>query len=233
MALQLFRSRIGFPERRSRRVRLLGVDTVQFAPRPPSDGRSRADGFVVGYCGRFDAEKGVLDLVQAVRSARGRLARPVKLRLMGRSAYRDPLDQELSALSRQADWLELLPPVPNAQVPQFLRGLDVFVLAARILEDHQEHDAHALLEAMACGVPSIGTRSGIIPEIIGDGTGILVEPQQPDELAAAILALLTDESLRSRLAAAGRSKAEAEFSLEATARRKSEALREIWNEHGK
>ncbi|MCH9050398.1 MAG: glycosyltransferase, partial [Proteobacteria bacterium] len=89
-----------------------------------------------------------------------------------------------------------------------------------VLPDHEEHDAHALLEALATGVASIGARSGIIPEILGDGSGLLVEPGSPDSLAAALSTLAGDEILRDSLGRRGRKKAIESFSLEAIARRK-------------
>src|SRR5262249_7363262 len=61
-----------------------------------------------------------------------------------------------------------------------------------------------VLEAMACGVPVIATDCpGGQHEIVGDECGILVAPASETELAAAILKMLTDSSLRSRFAAAG------------------------------
>src|SRR6185312_4832206 len=62
------------------------------------------------------------------------------------------------------------------------------------------------VEAMACGVPLVGTTGGAVPEVIGqDGvTGLLVPPGDPSALAAAIGRALDDPDLRDRLGAAGR-----------------------------
>jgi glycosyltransferase involved in cell wall biosynthesis len=58
------------------------------------------------------------------------------------------------------------------------------------------------LEAMACGTPLVATTAGALPEVVG-GAGLLVPPDDPDRLAAALGRLLTEPDLRADLAAAG------------------------------
>lgn len=76
----------------------------------------------------------------------------------------------------------------------------------------------ALMEAMAAGVPVISTTTGGIPELVVDGTGILVPPGDPLALADAIERLTRDPAFRRRLGAAGRKRIEDAFSLEAVCR---------------
>jgi glycosyltransferase involved in cell wall biosynthesis len=65
-----------------------------------------------------------------------------------------------------------------------------------------------LLEAMACQVPVVATRSGGIPEIIEDGkTGLVVDRDDPHALAEAILTLIENENLRDSMGKAGRQRA--------------------------
>jgi glycosyltransferase involved in cell wall biosynthesis len=65
---------------------------------------------------------------------------------------------------------------------------------------------------MAMGVPVIGTTISALPELITDGeTGLLVEPDEPEALSLAMLRLLTDTDLRSRVIPAARSKVEQDF----------------------
>ena len=71
------------------------------------------------------------------------------------------------------------------------------------------------LEAMACGTPVIAARAGTLPEVVGDD-GVLVDPDDPDALTAAIDHLAEDTALRSSLGAAGRARA-ATFSWDRTA----------------
>jgi len=53
---------------------------------------------------------------------------------------------------------------------------------------------------MACGVPVVATRVGGVPDLLANGSGILVEPRSPDALAGAVRLVLTDSVLRERLA---------------------------------
>ena len=69
-----------------------------------------------------------------------------------------------------------------------------------------------LVEAMACGTPVVGSRVGGIPYVIRDGTdGLLVPPGDPDRLGKALVTLLGDAELGSRLGAAGREAAVARW----------------------
>jgi len=82
--------------------------------------------------------------------------------------------------------------------------LDVYLVASR-----QEGGPKALLESMATGVPLVTTRVGQAPEIVSDGeSGLLVDVDDVDALAAAVLRIYTDAELRGRLRAAGRPTAE-------------------------
>jgi glycosyltransferase involved in cell wall biosynthesis len=76
------------------------------------------------------------------------------------------------------------------------------------------------IEAMACGVALVATTGGALPEVVGtDGeTGLLVPPDDPGALAAAIGRLLDDDELRSRLGAAGRERVLGRFTWQVTAK---------------
>ena len=77
-----------------------------------------------------------------------------------------------------------------------------------------------LLEAMAHGLPCIGTKVGAMPEIIADGeTGLLVPPVDASALADALERLLTNHDVRRRMGLAGRSRLEEQFTWNRTVRR--------------
>lgn len=177
----------------------LGVDGLLFRPGCPSAGSGAC---VVGYCGRMEPEKGVIDLVEAVERCVGSGSN-VRLELVGSGS----LDDHLAILAASRSWLVLHGAVPGHKIPDFMRRLDLFVLAARVLADHEEHDAHALREALASRVATIGTRSGVIPDLLSDGTGLLVDAGDPAALAGAIQSLVSDPEMRQRLARTGWEKA--------------------------
>lgn len=198
----------------------LAVDLEDFRPNGRRRGRDRV---VIGYCGRLAAHKGLGELVKAVESARRESGVELELALLGCG----PLSSWLEELRADRPWLSVSAAVPNREVAEFLSSLDVFVMPSRILEDHEEHDGHALVEALAAGVPAIGTRSGIVEEILRDGTGFLVAPGSPGELSRAITALALDPGLRDELSRRGRSAAERRFSLAVVAARKVEILQRV------
>ena len=183
------------PERFSERVRVVhnGVDTTMFR-RPGPMGRG--DLLRVMFVGRMVHEKGADVLVEAVR----RLGRAdIRLVLVGSAGFDPsaaPDDYERGvreaghALKRPA---EVLPFVPRRQVARLLQGADVAVVPSRWPEPF----ALTALEGMAAGAVVVGSRIGGIPEAMGDA-GILVRPDDPDDLAEALAALAADEAYRVR-----------------------------------
>jgi glycosyltransferase involved in cell wall biosynthesis len=200
----------------------IGVDADNFSPahppRPIDPGRA-----VIGYAGRLEPHKGIEDLIEAVEHCRSTWLIDLQLEVCGVGSLTGALEK----LAQSRAWLSLRGLVPNGEVPDFLRGLDVFVLPARILPDHQEHDAHALLEALACGLPCIATRSGINTELLGDGTGLLVEPQRPTELSDAIRQLVRNVDRRRELSARARARALTDFDNHRLATRKADFFEKV------
>ena len=123
-------------------------------------------------------------------------------------------------------WLTVLDSVPHALVADFLKGIDMFAMPSRILRHHVEHDAHALLEAMATGIPCIGAASGAIVDVL-PGAGLVVPPEESRELAGAVLKLLENEPLRLELGRAGRERVVNDYSLHAVADRYADVYRQI------
>ncbi|MCP9487442.1 MAG: glycosyltransferase family 4 protein [Gaiellaceae bacterium MAG52_C11] len=122
-----------------------------------------------------------------------------------------PERERLEALARARE-VRLLLPGRVGDVAAVLRRADMLVHPAR-----WEGFGLALLEAMLCGLPVVATRVSSIPEIVVDGeTGLLVAPDDPAALAAALARVLADpEELGDR----GRARARADFSVAAMAER--------------
>jgi glycogen(starch) synthase len=88
--------------------------------------------------------------------------------------------------------------------------------AVCVLPSVWENFPYALLEAMACGVPAIGTLTGGLPELIEDGvSGLIVPPADATALTGALCRLLQDSQLRQRMGRAARQRVEERFSVEA------------------
>lgn len=100
-------------------------------------------------------------------------------------------------------------------IPAFLAGLDVAVLSSRA-----EGMSNAVLEYMAAGRAIVATAVGANPRLIEDGVhGLLVPPDDPGRLAAAVIGLLRDPARAARLGAAARRRARECYGREAMVRR--------------
>jgi glycosyltransferase involved in cell wall biosynthesis len=202
----------------------LGLDAALFAPPSVETPRKdSSDEFVVGYVGSLSVHKGIETLVRSVEALRTQTTRPVRLALAG------PLrDESLRPLLESRPWISVAPPMSNEEVAAFLPTLDTFVMPSLILPDHEEHDAQALVEAMAVGLPCIGSRSGIISEIIEERfSGLLFEPEDEAALTGLLATLADDASLRSRLGRNARRRAVALAALPTLAQRRSMTYRHV------
>jgi glycosyltransferase involved in cell wall biosynthesis len=107
------------------------------------------------------------------------------------------------------DRVHFLGPVPHGELPAVLRASDVFLLTT----EPPESFGIVLIEAMATGLPVIATDYPGVRAVVDDGTGLLVERGDPGAVAAA-LRRMSDAGAdgRLRIGAAGRAKAEREWS---------------------
>lgn len=175
-----------------------GIDTARFAPAASPAPRS-ALGPTVGVLTRLDARKGLPHLLRAMAQIRSDL--PEARLLIGGEG------EDRSALEREAHSLGLTGRVDFVgtvnDTAQFYRRLDLFVLPSL-----DEAFGLVVLEAMAAGLPVVGTRVGGIPEILQDGAqGRLVAPADSQALAGAIRQLCQDPIRRSQMAEQARRRA--------------------------
>ncbi|WP_406068160.1 glycosyltransferase [Micromonospora sp. NBC_01638] len=138
----------------------------------------------------------------------------------------DPYARRLRALAEScgvADRVHLVGAVPREEMGRWYRSADLLVAAP-----WYEPFGLTPLEAMACGVPVVGTAVGGIRDTVVDGTtGDLVPARDPHALATAIQGLLDDRIRRFAYAAAARERARARYSWAATAERLVEVYSEV------
>jgi phosphatidylinositol alpha-1,6-mannosyltransferase len=122
---------------------------------------------------------------------------------------------ELAALKKLAaelgvtERVRFLANVPDSDLPGLYNCAEVYLGLSRLMSQRVEGFGISLLEAGACGIPVVATRTGGIPEAVRDGeSGILVDPDQPGQVVATLRTLLNDRSLAGRLGAGGRSAVE-------------------------
>lgn len=196
--------------------RLEGLDAhVVYCPvelDPPAVSAPWPDGDkpIVGFIGRIEPRKGVMDLVAAAPAIRAAGARVV---IVGDDPYE--ADSRYVAQVRAASDVEQAGWVDGAA--GLMRHLDVLVAPS-----HQEPFGTVLAEAMAVGTPVVATRVGGLAEVVEDGvTGRLVEPGDPVALAAAVREVL---GRRAEMGAAAQAHAQ-QFGADAYADRVEELIR--------
>jgi glycosyltransferase involved in cell wall biosynthesis len=180
-----------------------GVDLARF--RPTSRPRSRHSGKVRCLAvARLVERKGIGDLIQAIASLeRGRY----ELEIVGAG----PDEQRLKELARQlgvSDEVIFAGSVDRAAIPARYRNADLFVLAP-----WGEAFGNVFAEALASGLPIVGSTVGGIPEVVEHGkNGFLVPPREPRALAAAIRHLADHPEIRADIGRWNRAQAEANLS---------------------
>ena len=174
------------------------VDLGRFHPVGPAERTGTAArlgialGVPVAICvARFDPVKGVDVLIDAWREVTSALP-TANLLLLGDGPLRGTLEARVQSLGLGASVRFL---GYQSDVESFLHAADVCVVPSR-----NEGLSLAAIEAMASGLPVVATRVGGLPEVVSDGeTGLLAEPENPAALASAMIRVLSDSALRSRL----------------------------------
>jgi glycosyltransferase involved in cell wall biosynthesis len=133
-----------------------------------------------------------------------RSGQAVRCTLVGDGPLRGDLERQRDDLGLTSS-VELLGRRTSPEVRALLQECDVFVLpSVRTADGMMEGIPVALMEALASGRPAVASRLSGIPELVEDGvTGLLVPPEDPAALAAALARLAADEQLRRALADAG------------------------------
>ncbi len=153
----------------------LGVDTEIFSPQRRVRDLRRDLGLpantrLLVYAGRFAGEKNI----HILHGALARLGAPYHLLLIGGGRREQPA-ANVSVLPYRRDSVELA---------EWLASADALVHAGS-----NETFGLVVLEAMACGLPIVGTRAGAIPEFVDENVGMLAAPHDANSMAEAITAL--------------------------------------------
>jgi glycosyltransferase involved in cell wall biosynthesis len=173
-----------------------GVDPDLFAPGPASSNGPP----VIGFISRLVEEKGVFVLLEAL----GQLPGDWRLHVIGSG----PLEAQARQRAAELGFAERITwerGVASTLIPERLRSFSLLVQPSLTRRNWKEQFGRALMEAMACGVPVVGSASAEIPNVVGDG-GLLVQEGDPLALRQAIARLLDDAALRAELGRRGRAR---------------------------
>jgi len=203
------------------KVMPMGVDTQRFSEAPAHNGNSEQ---VVLFVGRLARKKGVEYLIRAFPEVLA--CHPdARLLVVGDGPCRGELEALSSQLQLQGH-ICFAGPQPPAALPPLYQNSHVFV-GPSVVARSGDTEAFGLVfvEAMAAGRPVVGTAVGGIPEVVIAGrTGLVVEPQSPDSLAAAINRLLDSPAEAGRMGALARRWARRKFDWHLVAARYANLL---------
>jgi glycosyltransferase involved in cell wall biosynthesis len=179
------------------------------SPRPAHDGRPLA----LGYFARICPEKGLHTLAEAFRILRQTPGAPLcRLRVSGwlgenQHAYLQGIHQRLADAGLGQDFERIDAP-DHASKVDFLQSLDVLSVPTT----YREPKGLYILEALANGVPVVQPRHGSFPELIeATGGGLLVNPDDPEDLARVLRQLLGNLAHREELGRKGKEAVQQHF----------------------
>lgn len=193
----------------------LGVDVERFANASamelPAVRRPR-----IGFIGRLEPVKGLDVLLEAFKHMRTEAS----LVVCGDGSE----SQRLQA--KAGERVHFLGALAYDDVLSVIKALDVLVLpSVTLLPLHREQFGRVLVEAMAAGVPVVGSDAGAIPEVIGEA-GLVVPERNAEALAAALDRLLEDDALRQRCITKGKQRVASEFAWPVVAEQTLDLFRE-------
>jgi phosphatidylinositol alpha-1,6-mannosyltransferase len=193
-----------------------GVDVVQF--RPDAAARQqvrtrlgwRGDDLVVGFLGRFVAQKGLAQLTAALRGSRASW----RALFVGGG----PLESDLRRFAAEyPSRVHVETSVRHDEVPRWLNAMSILCAPSQTTSRWREQFGRMLIEAMACGVPVIASGSGEIPAVVEDA-GVIAGERDVPAWTSAIDRLLESDALRRDYSERGRARAEARFAWPVVAR---------------
>ncbi|HEY8283895.1 MAG TPA: glycosyltransferase [Chloroflexota bacterium] len=197
-----------------------GTDPEIFRP-GPADNLGNRRPFTVGFVGRLIPAKGLRVLLDAL----GGLAADWRLVVVGSGPERDGDAEYVRGLGVE-ELVTFAGQVASTAMPEMYRGFDALVGPSLTTPRWKEQFGRMFVEAMACGVPVIGSNSGEIPRVIGD-SGLIVPENDVHALREALKRLYHDPVCRTRLGAAGRRRVLEHFTQAAIAGRTVDAYRRV------
>ena len=189
----------------------LGIDLQTFSPSKGKDvqEQSASQSLKVGYVGRLVKEKGIYDLFEACSSL-AKEGYPLSLSYRGNGPEREDLERRIRADTSSLA-VQVSSALPVSELKEFYRSLDVLALPSRTTPAWKEQFGRVIVEAMACGIPVIGSSSGEIPNVIGNG-GMVFDEGNVLALEECLKKLLLSPDRRNDLSQNARKEAEKYFS---------------------
>lgn len=197
-----------------------GVDTEAFSL--PVSGRKWSSGpLTIGFVGRMLPGKGLNVLADALPRLN---VGAWRLLVVGEGPERQPFERRLSEAGLRGR-VEFTGAISFARIPEYFHKIDVLVIPTETTKRIREQFGRVIVEAMASGVPVIGSTCGAIPEVIGDA-GLVFPEGNAAALAGVLNQLLSDAALRERMSLAGLARVK-QFSWEQVAEKTYEMYQQV------
>jgi glycosyltransferase involved in cell wall biosynthesis len=203
-----------------------GVNLESFVQRPTVDRHKKS--LTIGFVGRMLPGKGLdvlADALHRIRDERWQLL------VVGDGPVREEFEAQLksSGVDQRAKFTGA---VSYHEMPEYFRQIDVLVVPTQTTDRIREQFGRVIVEAMASGIPVIGSTCGAIPEVIAD-SGLVVAEGSGYALANALKRMIHDPSLREGLMRAGRRRVQENYTWEHVAHKTRDLYRQILCAHPK
>jgi glycosyltransferase involved in cell wall biosynthesis len=197
-----------------------GIDPVLFKPAMRDPGAAPRP-FTIGFVGRLIPEKGLAVLLEALAPLEG----DWQLLVIGSGPEREN-SQSLATRLGCAARVHFKGQIPSTEMPAELQRMDLLVGPSLTGKTWKEQFGRMFVEAMACEVPVVGSDSGEIPRVIGDG-GLIVPEGDVEALRQAIDRLRLDAQERAWLGQRGRQRVLAHYTQAAVAGATAQSYRRV------
>ncbi|BAZ40628.1 group 1 glycosyl transferase [Calothrix sp. NIES-4101] len=197
----------------------IGVDTHLFTSDLVKCDRQQ---FNIGFLGRLVPEKGIDLLLSSVRQLQDRGLK-CNLIICGSGSQETALRQQAKALQIE-DWISWKGAILHEEAPTAISQFDVLVLPSRTISNWKEQFGHVLIEAMAMGIPVIGSTCGEIPNVI-QCNNLIFQEENIQELTTILDRMIRNPHWRKEMARHGINMVNKYYSHQRIAKR----LLDVWH----
>lgn len=208
-----------------------GVDPVKFNPRLdplPIKKKYNLEGKkVILTVSHLVKRKGHHNVLKALPQVSGKVLNLIYL-IVGKGKEEEMLKGVVRDLKLE-ERVVFAGEIKEKEIPLYYAACDIFIMPSYEIKDRGDVEGFGIvyLEANACGKPVIGGRSGGVTDAVIDGeTGFLVDPLNINQIAEALVKLLTDSELARKLGEEGRKRVERELNWQEMARKIKGIIRE-------
>lgn len=184
---------------------------------------SLKNSFLIGFIGRLEEEKGVITLLKAFDNLKK--YKQLKLLFIGDGSLKKILEEMVDKLYLK-DKVFFLGPIQSKEIIKLLHCLDLLILPSKSTPKWKEQFGRVLIEAMAAGIPVIGSNSGEIPNVIAD-SGLIFKEEDYLDLSDKIESLIIDKNLYESLKEKGLKRVKSNFSWDQIAKKNIELYKKL------